>query len=106
MQAQNIAKYVLLALTLFMTMAINLSDNVISRLGFNPDYMLAALAANVITGMVLYHKLAILILVCLMSLGANMPEDFILNFGFDRDILTAALVVIVLIPFIKRHIID
>ncbi len=106
MQVQSMAKYALLVLTLFMTMAINLSDNIITRLGFDPDYMLAALAANIITGMVLYHKMAILILVCLMSLGANMPEDFILSFGIDRDILTASLIVIVLIPFIKRHIVD
>ena len=98
----KISKYLLLAMVLFMTIAVNLPDNMISRLGFEPDYMLAALAAIVITGLTAYRKLAAITLVVLISLGANMPEGF-LPVDIDRDILTACLVVIVFTPTLSKH---
>ena len=98
----TITKYLLIAMVIFMTIAINLPDNMISRLGFEPDYMLAALVAIVIAGLSVYRKLAGIVLITLMSLGANMPEGF-LPIDIDRDILTAALAVIVASPVASKH---
>jgi len=99
----TISKYLLLVMVLFMTIAVNLPDNMISRLGFEPDYMLAALAAIVITGLTAFRRLAAISLVVLVSLGANMPEGFLLPIDVDRDILTACLMVIVFTPVISKH---
>ena len=98
----TISKYLLLVMVLFMTIAVNLPDNMISRLGFEPDYMLAALAAIVITGLTAFRRLAAISLVVLVSLGANMPEGF-LPLDVDRDILTACLMVIIFTPVISKH---
>jgi len=98
----TITKYLLIVMVLFMTVAINLPDNMISRLGFEPDYMLAALAAIVMAGFTVYRKLAAIVLIILMSLGANMPEGF-LPIEFDRDILTAGLMVVVVSPLASKH---
>lgn len=89
-------------LVLMITIAINLEDNMIARFGFEPTYLVMALVAVVITGLVMHRDLALVVLVLFLSIGANMPADFMLNFGIDRDILTGILGAIILLPFIAR----
>ncbi len=102
MQMGRTPKFILVFIILLMTIAVNLPDNMISRLGIAPNYLLAALIAVVITGLVYYRGLLLIVLVIFMSLAANMPEDFDLNFGVDRDYFVAALIALVIIPIVAN----
>ena len=102
MQMGRTPKFILVFIILLMTVAVNVPDNMISRLGIAPNYLLAALAAVVMTGLVYYRGLLLIVLVVFMSLVANMPEDFALNFGIDRDYFVAALIAVVIVPIVAN----
>ena len=102
MEATNLMKGSLIFLVLMIAIVINLEDNMIARLGFEPTFLKITLVAVVITGLVIHHNLALVVLVLFLSVGANMPAGFMLNFGIDRDILTGFLGAIILMPFIAR----
>ena len=95
-------RIVLVTLILFMSIAVNLPDSVIARLGFDPDYLKAALLAVIIAGLTRYHNLALMVLVVLLSIAANMPLDMARELGVDRDVFTATLVAIVLSTRVSR----
>ena len=102
MEATNLVKGGLIFLVLMIAIAINLDDNMIARLGFQPTYLIITLVAVVITGLVIHRNLALVVLVLFLSVGANMPAGFMSNFGIDRDILTGILGAIILVPLIAK----
>ncbi|GMR21006.1 MAG: hypothetical protein BMS9Abin36_1604 [Gammaproteobacteria bacterium] len=93
-------KLLLLFLVLFMSIAVNLPDSYIARLGIEPDYIIAALAAIVVAGLVVHRKLLLIVLVVALSIGTNMPEPFMTSIGVGRDYLFATLIAIVIVPWI------
>jgi hypothetical protein len=86
----------------FLTVAINLDDNVLARLGFERDYLVMTLVTLVVTGLIAHRRLLLIVLVLFLSIGANMPAAFMLNFGIDRDFLVGVLCAIVLLPVLVR----
>ena len=88
---------------LFMiTLAVNVDDNVLARMGFNNDYLMLTLISMVAAALLVYRKLALVVVVLFLSLAANAPVDFLLNFGIDRDLITGTLVAIVLVPVAQK----
>jgi len=88
---------------LFMiTLAINVDDNVLARLGFNHDYLMLTLVSMVASALLVYQKMALIVVVLFLSLAANAPLDFLLNFGIDRDLIMGTLVAIVLVPVAQK----
>jgi len=72
----------------------------IARLGLDANYLLAALVAIAITGLIAHRHLLLVVLVLGCVVGANLPEDVIEYIGLDRDILFATLIALVVVPFI------
>jgi hypothetical protein len=95
-------KGLVIFLVLAMTIAVNVGDNAIARLGFDQDYLKVALCALVLTGLVMHQKLMLIGLVLFLSVGANMPADFLLNFGLDRDLFVGALGAVILLPVLVK----
>jgi hypothetical protein len=102
LDTKTAGKVLITFLILSMTLAINVGDNVLARLGFDQGYLKVALCAVVVTGLIARRNLLLVVLVLLLSFGANMPADFMLNFGIDRDIFLGALGAIVLMPVLAR----
>ena len=94
------AKYILFFLIIFLSIATNLPDSMIARLGLDANYLLAALVAIAITGLIAHRHLLLVVLVLGCVVGANLPEDVIEYIGLDRDILFATLIALVVVPFI------
>ncbi|MDH5484406.1 MAG: hypothetical protein OEY43_04140 [Gammaproteobacteria bacterium] len=88
----------LVFIILFMTIAVNLSHSVIARIGFNADYLMAALLAVVITGLVNHKKLFLIVLVIMCSVLANLPQEIMDRWGLEGDYFFAVLVGLVLTP--------
>lgn len=93
-------RYALTFMILLMAIGVNIPDNMLSRLGIDAGYLLAALIAWVITGLIIHRRLALIVIVVLIALGANLPMDIAARMGIDRDYLTGTLVVVVLAPYI------
>jgi len=99
-----IAKFLLFFLIIFLSIAINLPDSMIARLGVDANYLFAALASIVITGLIVHRRMLLVLLVLACTIGANLPENVIGYIGLDRDILFATLIALIVIPFIAGKI--
>ncbi|MFC1684306.1 hypothetical protein ACFL0R_02390 [Pseudomonadota bacterium] len=93
-------KYLALFLVLFVSIAINLPSGYLSLLGMDPDILLAALFAVLITVLTVHRRLFFVVLVVLVSIVANLPDPSIQRLGVDREILLAGLIALVLIPYV------
>lgn len=102
MEKPSSVKSALIFFVFLLTIAINLEDNVLARLGFDANYLMMALVAVVFTGLLAHRSVLLIILVLFLSIGANMPVGFMLNFGIDRDYLTGVLVAVVIAPLLAR----
>ncbi|MCK5639794.1 MAG: hypothetical protein KAJ19_03315 [Gammaproteobacteria bacterium] len=91
-------RFFLVFLVLFMSIGINLPESYIAHLGLEPDYLKAALAAWVITGLIIYRNLALIVLVVSLSVGANLPTEMLESWSIDRDVIMATLIAIVVLP--------
>ena len=89
-------KYLLVFIVMLMTIGVNLPEGMIARVGMDPNWLKAALAAWILTALVIHRRLALIVLVVLMSLLINAPFDI----GIDKDILLAGLVAVVLTPYL------
>ena len=96
---QIIMKFALVFFVMFMSIGINLPDGIIARLGMDPNYLIGALIALAITGLIAHRHLALIVLILLMCAGANLPADYAAQVGINRDVLTAGLVAFVLAPY-------
>lgn len=95
-----VMKFVLVFIVMLMTIGANLPDGAIARLGLDPDWLKAALAAWILTALVAHRRMALIVLVVFMSLMANLPMDV----GIDKDILLGSLVAVVVTPYLARWI--
>lgn len=102
MEKPSSIKIALIFFVFLLSIAVNLEDNVLARLGFDGNYLMMALVAVVFTGLLAHRSVLLIILVLFLSIGANMPEGFMLSFGIDRDYLTGVLVAVVIIPLIGK----
>ena len=95
-----IAKFSLFFLIIFLSIAINLPDSMIARLGLDANYLLAALASVAITGLIVHRRMLLVLLVLACTIGANLPESVVDYVGLDRDILFATLIALIIVPFV------
>ena len=99
-----LARFFLFTLIIFMSIAINLPDSMIVRLGLDANYLLAALVAIVIAALSLHRSMLLVLLILACTIGANIPVSMAEYVGIDRDILFATLVALVIVPFIAGKI--
>jgi len=72
----------------------------ITRLGFDANYLFAALVAVAITGLIVHRRVLLVLLVILSTIGANLPVGIADQLGLDRDILLATLIALIVIPYV------
>ena len=97
-------KFVLFALICFLSIAINMPDSMITRLGLDTNYLFAALAAIVIAGLSVHRSMLLVILILTCTVGANLPQEMAVYLGLDRDILFATLIALIVVPFLAGKI--
>lgn len=95
-------RFFALALVIFMAVGVNLPGGMIARLGFEPNYILAALLAVVVAGMMAQRHVLLIVLVVVLAVGANLPAEYAERLHLDPDYLLAALVAVVLLPVVER----
>lgn len=83
------------------TLALNVGDNVLARLGLD-GFGLIFLGALVMTFFLAGRNAFIIAAAVLLSLNANMPSDFALNLGFDRDYYAGVMMALALQPVLGR----
>ena len=91
-------KAVLVFIVLFLTMAINLPHGMISRIGFDANYLIAALAAVVLTGLLMHRQLFLIVLVVFACIAANMPDEMMKSWGLESNYFLAVLIALVVLP--------
>lgn len=95
-------RFLALALVLFMALGANMPENMIARVGIEPNFLLAGLMAVAISGMVAHRHILLVILVIVTCVGANLSAEYAQQLGINRDYLMATLVAVVLLPVILK----
>lgn len=95
-------KYVALFLVVFISITANLPNGMIARFGVDPNYLIATLAAVVITWLALNRHVLLVVMVGILCIAANVPEATAARIGYDRDIMLATMVALLLIHPIRR----
>lgn len=96
-------KFLLVFLILIMVIAINVPHGILSEFSVNPHFLIGALGAFVIAGLISNQNLGIIVLVILAAIGANVPPELAASIGYDRTIMLAVLIGLVLLPFVARQ---
>lgn len=96
-------KFVLVFLIMFLTIAINLPDDMIRGIGLDPKYLMAALGAWVLAGLMSNTKMFLFVIVLGMALMINLPQESLNNMGINRDYLIIALLCTVLAPVLLKR---
>ncbi len=79
-----------------MVLSVNLTDSIIGRMGFDPNYLLVVVIAVLTSFMVARRGLIIVISAAGLAIVANMPV--IVIYGVDRDHAAAVLIALLIIP--------
>jgi len=79
-------------------LGITLSQALLERVGLETDYLLVALGALIVSGLLVYRGLLLIIIALVMSLAVNLPSDFLLQYSVDRDVLMVILLLMVVFP--------
>lgn len=95
-------KFVLVFLVLFMTIAINLPDDMIKGIGLDPKYLMAALGAWIFAGLLSNGKMLLVVLVIGMAMLANLPASSLDNMGIDKTYLLIGLLCVAITPFFMK----
>lgn len=97
-------KFVSMFIVLFLTIAANLPSSVIARLGFDADYLKAALIAAVIAALIQHKKLFLVAVVIMCSIFANMPGDILAGWSLNPDYFFVLMLGLILTPIgAKMH---
>jgi branched-subunit amino acid transport protein len=83
MITSTFGKGFLLFMMMATSLAVNLDDNLITRLGLDMNYGLVLLVALIIAILVAGQSLTTIFLVGILSFIVNLPAGFILNFGIS-----------------------
>ncbi len=87
---------------LLVTLAMNIDDNLLARVGFAGNYALILLLSLLFTVILTGRSVYIVAAIVLLSMVANMPADFTLNFGVDRDYYAGVMLALLMQPFMAR----
>ena len=98
MRVREVLLFGLIALTAVFA---NLPQETIAEIGFNHDYLIAALGCAVVIGLFLYLKFFFFLAVALLIVGANMPEQIADRFNISKIPLILALVALVGVSLIN-----
>lgn len=100
MITSTFGKGLLLFFMMVISLAVNLEDNLITRLGLDMNYGLIVFIALVTAFLAAGRNLKVVVLIGVLSLIVNMPVGFILNFGIDREIYFGLMASILSAPLI------
>jgi hypothetical protein len=99
----KIVRWVAVFTVVILAITINMPDNMLARYGIDTNFLVIALAAIALTGMIAYRRLGLLFLMVLLVVGANLPESVTTSFNINREWLLATLIALVILPFVQNH---
>ncbi|MBI3561717.1 MAG: hypothetical protein HY080_08385 [Gammaproteobacteria bacterium] len=91
-------RYALVSLVLLLSIAINLPEGMLVRLGVEPNILVVTLAAIIIAGLIAHRHLLLIVLVVGCVAGANLPVALAHQWGINRDVLLATLIGLLVMP--------
>ena len=95
-------KYILVFITLFLSIAVNLDKGLLSYYGLDANILMIALAAFLITGLIAEQRMGLIVLIIALVIGINLPDEIISNWGINQQYLLVTLIALILLPFINR----
>ncbi|MFN3239760.1 MAG: hypothetical protein ACE37D_22280 [Pseudomonadales bacterium] len=102
MDFANLIRTCVIFLVLATTLATNMDDNLLARLGMDSNFAYVLGFAALFSVLLSERNAFIVAAVVMFSLNANMPIDFSLNLGVDRDYYAGLMFALLLQPVMVR----
>ena len=100
--AGSFTRNVAVFLVVLLSVGINLGEQVLTMFRLDHDFLMLALGAIVIAGLMVHQHLLVVVLVVALSLAINLPPEVLASHHLDRDMLMVTLMVAVLAPIGAR----
>ena len=97
-------RFAIVFFTIFLSVGINLPDEVLARYNIEPNILMMAMAAFIIAGLISHASLGLILLIVFLAVAVNIPVEFTQSIGYDPDIMLVALIALVLLPFTMKQI--
>ena len=96
------ARYIMVFITIMLSIGINFGQQALPSVNFNRDYLLLTLAAIAITGLMAHRHMFFTVLVCGLAFAINLPQEMLAQFYINSDILISTLAAVVLAPIAQK----
>ena len=91
-------RYILSFLILAMTVGINVGQHLLEQLSIDRNYLIIALIALVVAGLIAHTKLFFIVLIVALTGAINLPPEMLAQYGINPDILFATLLAVIVAP--------
>ena len=93
---------VLQAVVLFATAGLVLSQDAITRAGFEASTLMIIVIGLGITMMLMYRSLVSLLVLVMLAILIKLPDTILDTYGLDRDLLLAGAIVMLILPWLHK----
>lgn len=91
-------RYYLTFLVVMLSIGVNVGQNLLIQFNIERNYLLVALVAIVVAGLVSHRPLLFIVLVAGLTVAINLPPEMLVEKGISPDILFATLLAVIITP--------
>ena len=92
------ARYIVSFLIVMLSIGANVGEHLLAQFNIDRNYLLIALIAIVIAGLIAHRNLFFIVIVAGLTVAINMPDAELIQRGLSPDILFATLLVVIIAP--------
>jgi fucose permease len=94
----NRARYVASFLIVMLSIGVNVGQRLLEQFNIDRNYLLIALIAIVIAGLIAHRNLFFIVIVAGLTVAINLPAEEVISRGIDPDILFTTLLAVIVAP--------
>ncbi len=91
-------RYYLSFLIVMLSIGVNVGQNLMDQFNIERNYLIIALVAITIAGLIAHRNLMFIVLVAGLTVSINVPEPMLLERGISPDILFTTLLALIMAP--------
>jgi hypothetical protein len=94
----NRARYMVSFLIVMLSIGANVGEHLLEQFNIDRNYLLIALIAIVIAGLVAHRNLFFIVIVAGLTVAINLPAEEVIRRGLNPDILFGTLLAVIVAP--------
>ena len=91
-------RYYITFLIVMLSIGVNVGQNLLAQFNIERNYMIIALVALTVAGLIAHRNLFFIVLVAGITGATNLPPEMLLGKGISPDFLFATLLAVIIAP--------